>query len=158
MHEFQLPEETDMNVTTLEPYGLFGLLSRNPASSPHHGVRLANHSDDPVADWVPAVDIVEEKERFVLNADLPGVAPDAIDIHMDKGVLSISGGRENSNDHEENGAHRLERVTGRFARRFSLPETADADNISARCSNGTLEVSIPKLPEVLHRRIAVEAA
>lgn len=147
-----------MNVTTLAPYGLFGLLSRNPGPAAHRGVRLANRHEDPLADWAPAVDIVEEKERFVLRADLPGVAPDAIDIHMDKGILSISGERQDSSDDEQNGVRRLERVTGRFARRFTLPETADADNISARCSNGTLEVSIPKLPEVLHRRITVEAA
>jgi len=147
-----------MNVTTLEPYGLFGLLSRNPGPTAHRLARLANHSDDPAADWVPAVDIVEEKERFVLRADLPGVAPDAIDIHMDKGVLSISGERQNVSDQEENGSHRLERITGHFTRSFTLPESADADNISARCSNGTLEVSIPKSPEVLHRRITVEAA
>ena len=147
-----------MNVTTLEPYGLFGLLSRNPGPTAHRFARLANHSDDPVADWIPAVDILDEKERFVLRADLPGVEPDAIDIHMDKGVLSISGERGNGSEHEENGSNRLERVTGRFARRFTLPETADADNISARCSNGTLEISIPKSPEILHRRITVEAA
>lgn len=147
-----------MNVTRLEPYGLFGLLGRNAGPAAHRGVRLANHREGPLADWVPAMDILAEKERFVLRADLPGVAPDAIDIHMDKGVLSISGERENSSDLEENAAHRLERVTGRFARRFTLPETADADNISARCSNGILEVSIPKLPEILHRRITVEAA
>jgi len=153
-----LSEETEMNITTIEPYGLFGLLNRHPVSLAQRRFRPAGGSEQPVADWIPAVDIVEEKERFVLRADLPGVAAAAIDIHTDKGVLSISGERHSESDRQENGSHRLERVTGRFNRRFSLPETADADNISARCSNGTLEVAIPKLPEIQHRRITVEAA
>ncbi len=147
-----------MNVTRLEPYGLFNLLNRGLEPMARHHLTTENDSNELVADWTPAVDIVEEKGHFLLRADLPGVAPDAIDIHMEKGVLSISGERQAESKSEYNGMKRLERTSGRFERRFSLPDSADAENISARSTNGTLEITIPKLAEILHRRIAVEAA
>jgi HSP20 family protein len=115
-------------------------------------------ADDSVADWVPAVDVVEEKDRYVLRADLPGVQPADIDLSMDAGTLSISGSREAAPMPENSGFQRLERANGRFFRRFSLPETADADSISARSDNGILEVSIPKQAVVQARRITVESA
>ena len=104
------------------------------------------------------MDIIEEKDRFVLRADVPGVDPADIDLSMDAGVLTVSGERKSEVKTENEGFRRVERVTGRFYRRFNLPETADADGISARSSNGILEVTIPKLPEVQARRITVQAA
>jgi HSP20 family protein len=110
------------------------------------------------ADWRPAVDIVEEKTRFVLRADLPGVDRDAIDVSMEDGFLTITGERASEDRSDVDGIERYERVTGRFYRRFSLPEAADADGIKARIRNGILEIEIPKLPEVRPRRIDIEAA
>ncbi len=77
---------------------------------------------------------------------------------MDAGVLSIAGQRVQEARSEDAGLQRMERVSGRFFRRFSLPDTADAENIEAKCRNGILEVSIPKQPEVQARRIEVHAA
>lgn len=108
--------------------------------------------------WVPAVDILEEKDRFVVRADLPGVNPDDIEVNMENGVLTVSGERNSEERSEFEGVSRIERVSGRFLRRFTLPETADADAIKARCQNGILEISIPKQAVVQPRRIAVEAA
>ena len=110
------------------------------------------------ADWRPAVDIVEEKARFVLRADLPGVDREAIDVSMEDGFLTITGERATEDRTEVDGIERYERVSGRFYRRFSLPETADADGITARMQNGILTIEIPKLPEVQPRRIDIEAA
>jgi HSP20 family protein len=73
-------------------------------------------------------------------------------------VLSIAGQRVQESRSEDAGLQRMERVSGRFFRRFSLPDTADAENIAAQCRNGILEVSIPKQPEVQARRIEVHAA
>jgi HSP20 family protein len=120
-----------------------------------------NGNDDAgtsVADWVPAVDIVEEKERFVLKADLPGVHPDNIDVKMDDGVLSLSGERTHENSCEIGGLRRVERASGKFYRRFSLPDTANAEEISAKSADGILVISIPKVPQIQARRITVEAA
>ncbi len=108
--------------------------------------------------WVPAVDIFEETERFVVRADVPGVNPADIEVNMDNGVLSVAGERHSEDRGEVDGGSRFERVSGRFQRRFTLPETADAEGIKAKSSNGILEISIPKQATAAARRITVEAA
>ena len=110
------------------------------------------------ADWIPAVDIFEEKDRFIVRADIPGVNPADIVVSMDGGTLSVSGERHAKDRSEVAGVSRYERATGRFSRRFTLPDSADADGIKASSTNGILEISIPKQPEVQARRITVEAA
>ncbi len=146
-----------MNVTRFEPWSIADLVHRDLK---HFATRRFAYSDVDhlVADWVPAVDIVEEKERFVLRADVPGVDPANIDISMDAGVLTVSGERHSNEVAEEDGIRRAERSSGRFYRRFTLPETVDADSITAKSRNGILEVTIPKQATVQARRIAVEAA
>lgn len=145
-----------MNLTRFEPWSIVDLLHRDLDRIAH--TRFGNsETENPVANWVPAVDIVEQKDRFVLRADVPGVDPDNIDVSMDAGVLTVSGERISENVTEDEGFRRVERASGRFFRRFNLPDTADAENITAKSSNGILEVSIPKLPEVQARRIAVDA-
>ena len=146
-----------MNIARYEPWTFVDLLHRDLDRIAHNrGIASNDHS--PVADWVPAVDIVEEKDRFVLRADVPGVKPEDIDVSMDAGVLSVSGERHAVAPGEDSGVQRIERLTGRFLRRFTLPETADADGVAAKCADGILEVNIPKAPEVQARRITVEAA
>ena len=146
-----------MNIARFEPWSFVDLLHRD-LDRLVGGRRVAGDDDSTVADWVPAVDIVEEKSRFVLRADVPGVNPDAIDVSMDAGTLSISGERHPIATDEDTGVQRIERATGRFLRRFTLPEAVDAEAIAARCTHGILEVTIPKTPEVQARRITVEAA
>lgn len=109
--------------------------------------------------WVPRVDIRETPEAFLIQADLPGVDPDAIEIHMDKGVLTIKGERSVAQPDVSEGVFgmRLERQCGTFHRRFGLPDSANAENIQASSKNGVLEVSIPKQPETKPRRIHVRA-
>lgn len=147
-----------MNVTRFEPWNMINLLHRDLDRLAERRFGQPNGEDNSVFDWMPAVDIVEEKERFVLRADLPGVGVEDIDVRMENGMLSIAGERHREASDNIDGAERYERSTGKFFRRFSLPETTDADNITARSLNGILEVTIPKLPEVQARRIAVEAA
>lgn len=146
-----------MNIRRYEPWSIFDLMQRE--LSPFTGRRpvLADENNT-VADWVPAVDIVEEKDRFVLRADVPGVDPGEIEVSMDGGVLSVSGERHNETTDESEGLKRVERISGKFYRRFTLPETADAEGIVAKSSKGILEVTIPKQPEVQARRITVQAA
>lgn len=105
--------------------------------------------------WTPRVDIKEEDKRFVILADIPGVDPKAIEVHMDKGILSLKG--ERKAEAKEGGKFtRVERVHGSFYRRFALPDSADADGITASGRNGVLEISIPKKPETTPRRIAID--
>lgn len=107
------------------------------------------------SDWAPAVDIREETDRFIILADVPGVEPGEIDVHMENGVLAIRGERKEP-EAEKATYKRTERAYGTFYRRFSLPDTADADRISAASRNGVLQVVIPKQEKVQPRKIAVE--
>ncbi|MCO6440899.1 MAG: Hsp20/alpha crystallin family protein [Nitrococcus mobilis] len=106
--------------------------------------------------WVPAVDIREEAGRFLVEADVPGVNPEDIEVTMENGVLSIRGERKHETVSEEGGVRRVERSQGVFHRRFSLPESADPDAIKARGSNGVLIIEIGKRETALPRRIPVE--
>lgn len=108
------------------------------------------------SDWAPPVDIKEEKDRFVLLADVPGVDPKDIEITMENGVLAIRGERKLEPEEERKGFHRMERARGVFYRRFALPDTADAEKIAASGRNGVLEVVIPKQEKVQPRKIVVE--
>lgn len=146
-----------MNLTRFEPWSLVDLMHRDldRIATRRFGQGDAENS---VADWLPAVDIVEEKDRFVLRADVPGVKPEDIDVSMDAGVLTVSGERHSETVDEAGDVRRTERTHGRFFRRFSLPDTADAEGITAKSQNGILEVVIPKQAVVEARRIAVEAA
>jgi HSP20 family protein len=131
--------------------------NRNPWSEFHQELdrMLGGSSNVATSDWVPVVDIKEEKDRFVLHADLPGVKREDIDITMEDGVLSIRGERRLEEVQDEGEYKRIERAYGSFYRRFSLPDTADADNISARSNDGVLEVVIPKRESVKPRRIEI---
>ncbi len=106
--------------------------------------------------WAPRVDIKEESERFLIQADIPGVDPKDIEIAMDKGVLSIKGERNTESRDSTERYTRVERARGVFYRRFALPDTADAAGIRATGRHGVLEISIPKRPESSPRRIEVE--
>ena len=137
-----------MSISRIEPWSLVNLINRD----------LNRYADSSVADWVPAVDVIEQNEGFVLRADLPGVDADNIDINMENGTLSISGVRAVDETGEAEGVKRIERASGKFYRRFNLPETADAESITAKTANGILEIRIPKQAEIQARRITVEAA
>jgi HSP20 family protein len=108
--------------------------------------------------WAPRVDIREEAGRFLILADVPGVALESIEIQMDKNVLSIKGERKAYASETEGKYARVERVAGAFKRSFTLPESADAEGITASGAHGVLEISIPKKAESAPRRIAINAA
>lgn len=131
--------------------------TRNPWSQFHQELNrmLGENSSIVTSDWVPVVDIKEEKDRFVLHADLPGVDRENIDITMEDGVLSIRGERQLEQVSDGAEYKRVERAHGTFYRRFALPDTADPDKINARCNQGVLEVVIPKRESVQPRRIEI---
>ena len=147
-----------MNVAFYEPWRLANRLHRDLDRL--MGAPVADNGEEAssVASWIPAIDIREEEKQFVLHADLPGVDPANIEVTLDNGVLTIRGRRDLADRDERAGYRRVERVSGEFFRRFSLPDTADSSSVKARCVNGVLEVTIPKQPQVLPRRISVESA
>ncbi|RDH90975.1 MAG: heat-shock protein Hsp20 [endosymbiont of Seepiophila jonesi] len=121
---------------------------------------LTPHERDDIShvvggDWVPAVDIKEEDDRYVLHADIPGVAPEDIEVTMENGVLSIRGERKFEKTEEKENYKRVERARGVFYRRFTLPDHTDPKGIKATGDNGVLEVIIPKMPVTSPKRIEV---
>lgn len=150
-----------MNIIQYDPWRKIQQLQREMGSLFDRRLELDDdYATVATSDWVPAVDIKEEDKRFVLIADVPGVDPDDIEVHMENGMLSIKGERheEHVEQKEGNGGYkRIERTYGKFQRRFSLPDTADPEGITAKSHNGTLEVSIPKTEAHSQaRRITVE--
>lgn len=112
-------------------------------------------SSGATADWAPAVDIEEHADKFVLYADIPGVDPATIEVTLEKGVLTLAGSRAARVEQKEVQSRREERVSGRFFRRFSLPDTVDSEAVKASNKNGVLEIVIPKRPASQPRRIQV---
>ncbi len=137
-----------MNIAIREPWHLLNRFNRE----------LDGFLDTPSASvaFIPAVDVHEEKDRFVVKADLPGVAPEEIEVTAEKGILTLRGERKSDRKETATGYERVERVTGSFTRRFQLPENVQADAIKAKFTHGVLEVSIPKQPVVPAKRVAVE--
>ncbi len=144
--------EAIMAITRYEPWGWLNQLQSELERSPIWGT---NEGSVATAAWAPAVDIKEEKDKFVLHADLPGVRPDETDVSMEDGVLTIKGEKKSEAVTEKEGYKRVERTYGSFHRRFSLPDTANSEEISAKSRNGVLEIIIPKRQSVQPKKIAV---
>lgn len=148
-----------MSIRSYEPWNLLDRFQEQLSQLGYANREIANSDHDQshvvTSHWRPAVDIKEEADRFVIMADLPGVDPGDIEITMENGVLSIKGERKSEIRDEKEGYKRVERVSGTFYRRFSLPDSADAERIEAKGKDGVLEVSLPKHEKVQPRRIAV---
>jgi HSP20 family protein len=116
-----------------------------------------DESTSATAEWAPAVDIAEHADRYVLHADVPGVDPNAIEITLEGGVLTLAGSREKAVEQKDVDSRRIERITGRFLRRFTLPESVDAENVKASGKHGVLEIVIPKREAAKPRKITVNS-
>lgn len=148
-----------MNLIRYQPWGLANQLHNEINRLFDHNLAgQDNESGLTASDWVPAVDIKEEAKRFVIHADVPGVDPKDIEITMEDGILTLKGERHSEASEQQDGYRRVERVSGQFFRRFTLPDTADAEGVSARGNHGVLEISIPKHEKAQPRRITVKAS
>lgn len=105
--------------------------------------------------WVPAMDLVETGDAFVLKADLPGMSEDDVNIEIEKSVLTISGERKTEHEDREAGYYRVERAAGYFARSLTLPDGVDAEQVKAAFEDGVLTVRIPKPEETKPTRVRI---
>lgn len=144
-----------MSLVRHNPWSIFDQLSRE-LSNTAASYRSEDDANVATASWTPSVDITEDENSFRLLADIPGVKPDDIDVSMDNGVLTIKGERKTEEKTEKENFRRVERQYGMFYRRFTLPETANADKIEARSENGVLKITIPKQEVAQARRISVK--
>ena len=108
--------------------------------------------------WMPAMDLVESGDHFVLRADLPGMSEEDIKIELEDGTLTVSGERKAEHETGEEGYYRVERASGSFSRSLTLPKGVNADGVTAGFDRGVLEVRIPKPEERKPRRIEIGAA
>jgi len=139
-----------MTVVRYEPWALINRLRRELDQGFDSATRDAS--------WTPAVDIHEEPGQFIVRADLPGVKPADIEITAEKGVLALRGARNFEQKNDDGHYSRVERVSGKFVRSFTLPENVQTDAIKAQFKDGVLELTIPKVAKVEPRRIEVQAA
>jgi HSP20 family protein len=105
--------------------------------------------------WVPAMDLIETPEDFVLRADLPGLAKGDVNIELDDNVLTISGERKAAHESEREGYYRVERAWGAFSRSLTLPEGVDPETVQAAFDRGVLEVRVPKPEQRKPRKVSI---
>jgi HSP20 family protein len=151
-------EASVMAITRYEPWAVVSQLQNE--INRVFGNLNDGESSSATANWMPAVDIREFVDRFELLVDLPGVDPKQVEITLDNSVLTLSGERRDEQSVEQNGKseiqqQRTERPLGRFYRRFILPDTADAEKVTATGHNGVLAISIAKHARAQPRRISV---
>jgi HSP20 family protein len=107
--------------------------------------------------WIPAMDLVEAENDFVLRADLPGLTEKDVNIELEDNVLTISGERKAEHEERKEGYYRVERASGSFSRSLTLPEGVDPSKVSASFTNGVLEVRIPKPEQRKPRKVTISA-
>ena len=107
--------------------------------------------------WLPAMDLVESGDEFVLRADLPGLGEEDVNIEVEDNVLTISGERKSEHEQRGDGYYRLERASGSFSRSLTLPEGVDPESVHASFDRGVLEVRIPKPEQRKPRKVTISA-
>jgi HSP20 family protein len=130
----------------LAPFDAFAMLRDVPRFLERGG---AEH-------WLPRVDVFDREKELVVRVEVAGVAPEDIDVTVENRTLTISGSRRLEETSEEDGFHRREIFAGEFKRTLLLPEGLDAAEVSAKADNGILEVTVPRRPEVLPRKVKVD--
>ena len=105
--------------------------------------------------WMPALDVYEDKDNFVLKAEMPGMRKEDIDISLHEGVVTISGERKEEEKKEESDVYRSERFFGRFQRSFTLPTPVNAEKVAASYKDGILTLTLPKAEEAKPKEIPI---
>jgi HSP20 family protein len=105
--------------------------------------------------WIPAMDVTETDDQYVLRADLPGMSEGDVNIELDDNVLTISGERKSEHEQRSEGFYRVERASGSFSRSLTLPEGVEPGSIQASFDSGVLEVRIPKPEQPKPRKVQI---
>jgi HSP20 family protein len=108
--------------------------------------------------WAPNVDIFENKEQLVIQAELPGMRSEEVDLSVENSVVTIRGERKFEKKDEGDSYHRIERAYGAFSRSFTLPQTVTAEGADATFRDGILTITLPKREETKARKIEVKIA
>ena len=137
----------ELNTIQTEMNRLFDTLfdAPTPANGGANGMRR----------WIPAMDLVETEDDFILRADLPGLSEGDVNVELDDNVLTVSGERKAEHEERKEGYYRVERASGSFSRSLTLPEGVDADAVTASFDKGVLEVHVPKPAQRKPRKVTI---
>jgi len=113
--------------------------------------------EESLGNWMPPVDIAEDKDKIVLTAELPGFKEDQIEVQMEGGVLTLRGERRFEEEKEGRNYHRVERSYGQFTRSFTLPNNVDKEKVQATFRDGLLQIELPKREEAKPRQIKISS-
>lgn len=108
--------------------------------------------------WTPALDVYEDKDNFIVKAELPGMKKEDIEVSLHDGSLSISGERKSETKHKDADIYRAERFYGRFQRTVTLPAPVAADNVAAQYKDGVLTITLAKTEEAKPKHIDVSVS
>ena len=128
----------------------FGL---SPVRGPSEGKEAMT-----IAEWAPAVDIVEDDKEWLLKADLPDVKKEDVKVTVESGVLTITGERKFEKEEKNKKYHRIERSYGNFLRSFTLPDAADGTKVNAEFKDGVLKVHLPKSEKSKPKAVEVKVS
>jgi len=128
----------------------------NRLSRPRLGLTPANNGADR-REWSIPLDIVQEEDKYVVRASLPGIAPENVEVSVDRGVLTIKGRTEaEAEDQREDGTYMVrERRSGSFIRSLRLPDTVDPDKAQPNFDNGVLTITLPKVESKKAKHLTV---
>ena len=142
-----------MNATTCSP-ALYSKFTPNSLFRLAEG--LFNDARSSSTNWTPSVDVSETDSAYVVKSDLPEVKTEDVKVSLREGILTIRGERNYTKSTDNEKVHIQERSYGSFSRSFSLPKDADPKNVTAAYVNGSLTVTVPKLPEVKPEDIQIK--
>jgi HSP20 family protein len=115
-----------------------------------------NEGEELGSAFFPPVDVFEDAAQLTITAELPGIEPNAVDVHVENGVLTLKGERKLEKEDRKDNYLRIERTYGSFARTFTLPPTVNSEQVKAEFKNGLLKVVLPKREETKPRSIKVK--
>ncbi len=107
-------------------------------------------------DWMPALDVREEDNRYLVTVDLPGLSKQEVELTYENDVLTISGERKTQSEKQDGRTHRIERFEGKFTRSLRFPGDVDGEKVDAAFKDGVLEVVLPKSEGARARKIEVK--
>lgn len=147
-----------MAITRYQPRSFLGELQTelNRFFDNNPALYRDNEQGQAASDWMPSIDIKEDDKQFTIHADVPGVKAEDIEVTMANGILTIKGHRETEKKEEKENYRRVERSSGTFLRRFTMPDTVDAEGITAKTRDGVLDIRVPKASKAQPRKITVE--
>lgn len=146
----------NMNLTRIDP--LRDLETLSSRLNRFFGVPLVNVPEDamPFGDWLPAMDVEETDQEYLITADLPAIRREDVKVGITDGVLSIEGERKKEKEEKNKKFHKVERSFGKFVRRIAVPTDVEQAKIAAEVKDGLLKVHLPKAATAKPRSVEVK--